>query len=100
MNDAIARELATYERRLEDMGFHPRSVSAYAKKLREFLLANPHILDGDEADSAAAIGALIGGADVAYDDLVRNASLRKWHWMRFGSHVGRKRLNAADYGPR
>ena len=45
MNDPIARELASYERRLEDMGFHPKSVGAYSRKLREFLEANPQEID-------------------------------------------------------
>ena len=77
MNDPIARELASYERRLEDMGFHPKSVGAYSRKLREFLGANPHVLDAGEADAAAAINDFMG-AGVAYDDHTRDASLRKW----------------------
>ena len=96
MNDPIARELASYERRLEDMGFHPKSVSAYSRKLREFLEANPHVLDTGEADAAAAINDFMG-AGVAYDDHTRDASLRKWHRLRFGVRLGRKRLRPDDF---
>ena len=96
MNDPIARELASYERRLEDMGFHPKSVGAYSRKLREFLEANPHVLDTGEADAAAAINDFMG-AGVAYDDHTRDASLRKWHRLRFGVRLGRKRLRPDDF---
>lgn len=96
MNDATTRELARFEERLNEMGFHPKTTSAYLRKLREFLAACPHVLDADEADSAAAINSFIGGG-VAYDDHTRNASLRKWHLLRFGTRVGRKRLDATDF---
>ena len=96
MNDPIARELASYERWLEDMGFHPKSVGAYSRKLREFLEANPHVLDTGEADAAAAINDFMG-AGVAYDDHTRDASLRKWHRLRFGVRLGSKRLRPDDF---
>ena len=96
MNDATKLELARFEGRLNEMGFHPKTVSAYSRKLREFLAAYPHVLDADEADSAEAIDAFIGGV-IAYDDHARNASLRKWHWMRFGMRIGRRRLDPADF---
>ena len=96
MDDATKLELARFEGRLDEMGFHPKTVSSYSRKLREFLAAYPRVLDADEAESAEAIDAFMGGA-VAYDDHTRDASLRKWHWMRFGTRIGRKRLRAADF---
>ena len=54
------------------------------------------MLDASEADSATAIETLIAAA-VAYDDHTRAASLRKWHWLRFGARLERKRLDPADF---
>ena len=97
MNDAIKNELASYEARLSELGFHPKSVDAYARKLEEFLEANPQALDAGEDGSADAIGDYLDAAPVAYDDCTRAASLRKWHLLRFGSRLGRRRLSAADF---
>lgn len=86
MNDAIARELASYEGRLEDMGFHPKSVGAYSRKLREFLETSPHVLDASEADSATAIETFIVAAAVAHDDHTR---AKRHEQLDYLSHKGR-----------
>lgn len=97
MNDTIKCELASYEARLSELGFHPKTVSAYVRELEEFLEANPQALDAGEDGSADAVGDYLDAAPVAYDDHTRAASLRKWHLLRFGSQLGRRRLSAADF---
>ena len=95
--NAIERELASYGARLRELGFHPQSIKAYSRKLRQFLEVSPHTLDVGESESGAAIDEFLGGADVGHDDFTRDASLRKWHWLRFGTRLGRKRLDPADF---
>ena len=97
MNDAIKNELALYEARLSELGFHPKSVNVYVRKLEEYLEANPQALDADEDASAGAIGDYLDAAPVTYDDHARAASLRKWHLLRFGSQLGRRRLSVDTF---
>jgi len=97
MNDRIAVELEAYTERLDGLGFHPQTVRAYKRTLRAFLEANPDALRIGEEEAAEAIVGYIASGPSSYDDQTRDASLRKWHHLRFDTHLGRKRLSLADY---
>jgi len=97
MENAIAEELQRYQGKLLELGFHPQSARAYKRKLKEFLEVAPGIVDAGERESADAIEAYIESAPTAYDDCAMQASLRKWHFLRFGEKLGRVRVRLEDF---
>ena len=97
MENAIAEELRQYMEGLLDLGFHPQSARAYKRKLGEFLVTASGIIEASERESADAIEAYIESAPTAYDDCVMQASLRKWHFLRFGVRLGKVRLHLEDF---
>ena len=97
MDNAIAEELASYKESLAEVGFHPQTIRAYSRKLKEFLEACPGVVDCGGEESAEAIESHIASAPTAYDDFMLSAGLRKWHWLRFGEKLGKTRLDPAIF---
>lgn len=92
MEKAIAEEVLSFREALTGLGFHPKTVDAYARNLAGFLALNPGAVCADEEESENAINAHLASAAVRHDDFSLRAGLRKWHWLRFGKSIGKKRL--------
>lgn len=97
MNNAIAVELKWFKEGLEDLEFHPQTVRAYSRKLHEFLETCPGIIDAGEDESADAINSYISSTPPMHDSFTLEASLHKWHWLRFGTQLGKTRLDLANF---
>lgn len=99
MTDEIIEEIGRFERELERLGFHPQTVRAYRRKLREFLEERPETLGLGEDESADAIRRQIESGRGKYDGFSCSAALRRWHIMRFGTDLGRPRVRPGDFAP-
>lgn len=97
MDNAIVEELASYKEKLVEAGFHPQTIRAYSRKLKEFLEACPGTIDAGKEEAAEAIESHIASSPTAYDDFMLSASLRKWHLLRFGEKLGKIRLDPASF---
>ena len=97
MDNAIVEELASYKEKLVEAGFHPQTIRAYSRKLKEFLEACPGTINAGKDESAEAIESYIASSPTSYDDFVLSAGLRKWHWLRFGEKLGKTRLDPTSF---
>ena len=97
MDNAIVEELASYKEKLVEAGFHPQTIRAYSRKLKEFLEACPGAIDAGKEEAAEAIESHIASSPTAYDDFMLSAGLRKWHLLRFGEKLGKIRLDPASF---
>ncbi|WP_165249679.1 hypothetical protein, partial [Adlercreutzia sp. ZJ141] len=79
METAIAKEIRSFREAMTDLGLHPKTVDAYARKLAGFLALNPNVIYADESESESAINAHFASAPVTYNDYTMYAGLRKWH---------------------
>lgn len=97
MNEAIVVELRSFEEALGKACFHPQTIRAYVRKLKEFLELNPQTVIAGERESEEAVNAYLASVQTSYDDFALSASLRKWHWLRFGSRLGKTRLTLDEF---